>query len=284
MTDPFGRLERSLRDGPPDEAGYRPRRLDLEGGHATGESTRAIPHQGVTAGTSLRRTQVAPPWHYLAAVLVVAVGVAALGIIGTRLQAAVGGPGSPSPSESPSASPSLPASSGSPTPAIVVPPLTQTFVSLRNGFSVQYPDGWTVTMASGPWPANAFLPYGHPALDTLARPGEARLMIASQALGNGQTEEDWLAAFFRPYTGGEPCGGDSSTWPRLAIDGVLGYLDMVDCPVPVDSKISERDIGFSAIVFAGGRVYAIGLDGDVDLDYFKALVVTVRLDPSSAID
>ena len=52
----------------------------------------------------------------------------------------------------------------------------------------------------------------------------------------------------------------------------------------VDSRISDRDIGFDALVFAGGRVYQIGFDGDVDLAYFKAILATVRLDPAQATD
>lgn len=281
MTGPLGELERSLRDGPPDEGGYRPQLLNARPGLANGATTGTVQLQRVAGGTSLRRAKATPSWHYLAAVLVVAVSIAALGIISTRLQPGIDGSGSPSPSAA-SPSPSLQPSSDSPTPAIAVPPLTQTFVSIRNGFSVRYPDGWTVTTATASWPANAFLPYGHPALDTLARPGVARLMVASQALGNGQTEEEWLTAFFRPYLGGTPCGGDRATWPRLQIDGASGYLDLADCPVPVDSRISDRDVGFEALVFAGGRVYQIGFDGDVDLAYFKVVLASVRLDPSKA--
>ena len=281
MTGPLGELERSLRDGPPDEVGYRPRMVAPPPGSRTPEVNQAVPVQRITGGTSLRRIGSVPAWQYLAAVLIVAATIAAVGIVRTRLQTGVAGTGSPSPSAG-SPGPSLPSSSDSPSLPIVIPPMTQTFVSARNGFSVRYPDGWTVTTATAAWPANAFLPYGHPALDTLARPGEARLMVASQALANGQTEDEWLRAFFRPYTAGEPCGADRATWPRLEVDGVSGYLDMADCPVPIDSRISDRDVGFDALVFAGGRVYQIGFDGDVDLAYFKVILATVRLDPAKA--
>lgn len=281
MTGPLGELERSLRDGPPDEVGYRPRMVAPPLGSRTPEVNQTVPVQRITGGTSLRRIGSVPAWQYLGAVLIVAVTIAAFGIVRTRLQTGVAGTGSPSPSAG-SPGPSLPSSSDSPSLPIVIPPMTQTFVSARNGFSVRYPDGWTVTTATAAWPANAFLPYGHPALDTLARPGEARLMVASQALANGQTEDEWLRAFFRPYTAGGPCGGDRATWPRLEVDGVSGYLDMADCPVPIDSRISDRDVGFDALVFAGGRVYQIGFDGDVDLAYFKVILATVRLDPAKA--
>lgn len=282
MTGPLGALEQSLRDGPPDEAGYRPRLPEVPSGFADSGPARTASLERVIGSPSIRRAQVAPPWQYLAAALLVAVGVAALGIVGTGLRVGVSGPSSAAPVPA-SPSPSLRASSGPTTPPIIVPPLTQTFVSPRNGFSVRYPTGWTVTPATTRWPANEFLPYGNPALDTLERPGEARLIVASQPLG-GQTEEAWLAAFFRPYESGPPCSGDWSSWPRLDVGGERGYLDAVDCAVPIDERISEHDVSFDALVFSGGRVYQFGLDGDVDLAYFKALLATVRLDPSTAIE
>ena len=281
MTGPLGPLERSLRAGPPDEAGYRPRLLDAaagvadEGlpGTAQPERLRAIRLRG--------RAEAAPTWHYLAAVLAIAVSVAAVGLIGLRNQAGLNGPASASPGGG-SPSPSVRGSAGPSASAVPLPALTQTFVSPRNGFSVHYPAGWTVTPATAGWPANTYLPYGNPALDTLARSGVARLTLASQPLGPGETEEAWIAAFFRPFDGPKPCGGDHTSWPRLDISGVSGYLDAVACPVPADSKISVRDVSYDALVFSGGRVYQIGLDGDVDLAYFEALLATVQLDPSKA--
>lgn len=284
MTDLFDPLERSLRSGPPDEAGYRPRRigaLDVASGI---EPTMAVVAERVRAGSSLRPARVRQPLGLVAAVFVVAVAVIAIGIVRLGQWPGFGGEVSPVPTSRPSPSPSSsPPTIASPSPpVIVVPVLSQTFVSDRNGFSVQYPAGWAVTRATGPWPANAYLPYGHPALDTISREGEARLMVASQALGTGQSDTDWLATFFRPYTGNASCGGDYTTWPRLDIDGASGYLDMADCPVPADSTISARDVGFDVLVLVGGRAYEIGLDGNVNLDYFKALLATVRLDPANA--
>ena len=234
--------------------------------------------------TSVRRAQVAPRWQYLAAVLVLAVGIAAFGIIRAPSQTGVDGSVSP-PTGQASPSRSQEATSEPSVSPISVPLLTETFASPRHGFSVQYPAGWTVTPATAAWPPVSFLPYGNPALDTFESPaGNARLIVSSQALGIGQTEETWLAAFFRPFEGTSACGADHSAWPRLPIGGTSGYLDAAGCPVPADSKISPRDVSFDALVFAGGRVYEFGLDGDVDLAYFEALLATVRLDPTKALD
>ena len=149
---------------------------------------------------------------------------------------------------------------------------------------MRHPAGWVIRPATAAWPLNIFLPVGNPGLDELTRPGVARLVVASQRLGTGQTEDDWLAAYFHPYQGGLTCGGDRSTWPRLPISGASGYLDADACGWPADERVSEPDVWFDAIVFSGGRVYQIGLDGNVDLAYFKAVLAEVTLDPSSAID
>jgi hypothetical protein len=281
MTGPLAPLERSLRDGPPDEAGYRPRLLDGAPGVDDDGLTGVVHLERLSAGRPRGRTQAAPPWQYLAAALAVVVSIAALGIIGLRNQAGINGLPSASPGQV-SPSPSARASGGPPASAVPVPPLTETFVSPRNGVSVRYPAAWTVTPATAGWPANTYLPYGNPGLDTLVHTGEARLVVASQPLGPGGTEEAWIAAFFRPFNGPTPCGGDHSTWPRIVIGGVSGYLDAADCPVAADSKISVRDVSYDALVFSGGRVYQFGLDGDVDLAYFEALLAAVQLDPSKA--
>jgi hypothetical protein len=294
VSGPHGAFERSLRDGPPDEAGYRPVAPDaapwLEArDRALGQPRSAIQAQTtqverVVGRPSVRRTQVTPIWQSLAAVLIVAVAIAGIGILGSGFRFSVSSPATASPT-SLGPSPTPDGSVDSSAPPITVPPLSESFVSPRNGFSVRYPTGWTVTPATAAWPPNTFLPYGHSALDTLQLPGAPRVIVASQPLGAGQTAEAWLAAFFRPYEGSmAECAGDASTWPRLDIGGQTGYLDAAGCPVHADEKISERDVSFDALVFAGGRVYEFALDGDVDLDYFKAILATVELDPGHAKD
>lgn len=284
MTGPLGALERSLRDGPPDEGGYRPRPLDfMEVPSFDGDGS-----EHLTAARAIRRNLVGPSRIYLAAVVVVAIGLAAVGIANMRSRSGVVVPASALPTQvSPSPAsprPSPRSSDAAPGSVITIPRLTATFVSPRNGFSVRFPDGWTVTPATTRWRPDTFLAGGHPAVDMLVRPGEARFWVASQPLGSGQTENAWLGTFFQPYEGPKPCGGDRSSWPRLQIGGVSGYLDRIDCPAGVDGRISEPDVSFEALAFSGGRVYQIHLDGNVDLDYFKALLATVRLDPSRAVD
>jgi hypothetical protein len=271
MTSTFEALERSLRAGPADESGYRARPLDLptatvdRGPTAMPASalTRVVPFVRVVAARRPDRVPDGASWRHLAAVVVVAIGLMAAGIVGLANRADVG---------------SRPAS------GITVSSLTERFASTRNGFSVSYPAGWTVTPATAVWPRNIFLPRGHPALDRLELPDVARLVVASQSLGAGQTEEDWLAAFFQPYPRANPCSSDRSTWPRLQLDGASAYLHLIDCPTSRDDQIAARDMSFEALAFAGGRVYQLRLNGDVDRADFEALLASVRFDPANAVD
>ena len=182
-----------------------------------------------------------------------------------------GSGGSPPPTERASASP------------IPVPPLTETFVSTRNGFSVRYPAGWSTKAATTSWLPNTLVPMGNPALDELKLQGVARLVVASQRLEAGQTEASWIASYSQDYYL-RRCSGDRAAWPRVTVDGRSGYLDLNACPLPADENFSTPDVAFDVIVFAADRVYRIGLDGVVDLGYFEAILATVRLDPASAID
>ena len=265
MTDALEILERSLRDGPPDELGYRPQPLDLPHVLASDGTIRAVRLDRVANGRTRRRTEIGSSWRFLAAVIIVAVSIGALGIANIRDRFGVAGPDS---------GPS----------AITIPALSEAFTSPRNGFSIRYPAGWTVTPATASWPPDVFLPDGHPALDQFIRIGTARLVVASQRLGVGQTENDFVASYVEPYAGPNQCVGPSSTWPRLTIGGASGYLIGADCHVSLDNKISDRDVAFRAFAFSGDRVYEIRFDGDVDLAYFKAILATIRLTPSTAVD
>jgi len=261
-TEPNSALEQSLREGPPDERDYRAEAIDFSA---------EAPGRWRVGRRSLgfrRRSQgLNPVWSFAgsaAILLVIVVGGFAV------LQRVSQAGSSPSP---------LP----SRTSPIPVPALTQTFVSPRNGFSVRYPAGWSTKPATSSWRPNTYVPIGNPALDELKLQGEARLVVASQRLAAGQTEASWIAAFVQPYDLGF-CTGDRASWPRLTVDGRLGYLDVEACPAAADTGFSAPDLRFDLIVFSGGRAYEIALDGVVDRAYFEAILATIRLDPANALD
>jgi hypothetical protein len=259
-------LERSLREGPPDEGGYRAEVLDFST-DAHVESLRA----GRSSVRLVRRfPRTIPVFASLDSVAILLL-VVFVGFVLLPRTIPGGSGGSPPPTERTSASP------------IPVPLLTETFVSTRNGFSVRYPAGWSTKSATASWLPNTFVPIGNSALDELKLRGVARLVVASQPLEPGQTEASWIASFGQQYYL-RRCSGDRAAWPRVTVDGRSGYLDLNACPLPADQKFSTPDVAFDVIVFAGDRVYRIGLDGVVDLGYFEAILATVRLDPASAID
>lgn len=262
MTGPFETMERSLRNGPLDEAGYRPAPIDASQGLPAHDGSGIVPIGPVTRLPAVPRNRMGSPWRYAVVVFVI-VGLVASGIAYTSSRVGVG-----------------PVT----VPTTGIGPLTDTFTSSRHGYSVRYPAGWTIQPATANWPPNVFLPVGNPGLDQLLRPGLARLIIASQPIGTGQREDDWLAAYFHPYQGGLTCPRDPSAWPRIPVSGVSGYLDANACGWPAEGRVSEPDVWFDALVFSGGRVYQIGLDGDVDLAEFQAILASVTLNPSAAID
>ena len=269
-AEPVTALERSLREGPPDEAGYRAEAIDFS----------VTPGQAPVAGQGRRRSvrlvrrsrTMSSPLSFADSLVVLLVIVAG-GFLVLQRASLIGSGSSPQPTSlrSPGASP------------IPVPALTQTFASTRNGFSVQYPAGWAIKAATTSWRPGTYVPIGNPSLDELKQLGEARLVVASQRLPQGQTESKWLASFARPFDLGA-CSGDRAGWPRLTVDGASGYLDIEACSLPADTGFSTPDRLYDLIVFSGGRVYEIGLDGVVDRGYFEAILATMHLDPASAMD
>jgi hypothetical protein len=262
-------LERSLREGPADEGGYRAEAIDFgTDAHVQSRLGLRAGRSPVRLGRRSPRTRPVLAWLDSVAILLVVI----LGGFVVLQRTIPGGSGaSPSPTERPSASP------------IPVPSLTETFVSTRNGFSVRYPAGWSTTDATTSWLPNTMVPFGNLALDELKLPGVARLVVASQRLDAGQTEASWFASFGQDYYL-RRCSGDRAAWSRVTVDGRSGYLDLNACPLPADASLSKPDVAFDVIVFAPDRVYRIGLDGAVDLGYFEAILATVRLDPASALD
>jgi hypothetical protein len=262
-------FERSLREGPPDEGGYRAEAVDFS------TDAHVESRLGLRAGrSSVRLGRCSPGTISIVGALdsvALLLVVIFAGFVLLQRTIPGGSGGSPPPTERASASP------------IPVPLLTETFVSTRNGFSVRYPEGWSTRAATTSWLPNTLVPMGSPAFDELKLQGVARLVVASQRLQAGQSEASWLASFSQDFYL-RRCSGDRAAWPRVTVDGRSGYLDLNACPLPADEGFSTPDVAFNVIVFAADRVYRIGLDGVVDLGYFEAVLATVRLDPASAMD
>jgi hypothetical protein len=203
----------------------------------------------------------------IAAVVVIAVGIAGLSFLKPASPSGVGGQpiASPSPSPAPSPSPSGSAS---------VPALTGTFTSTRHGFSISYPTGWATRPAVDPWTRD-FPSFGSPDSDNIydrILEDHLFLMVASQPLA-GKSGAQWVDDLLAELTSAGDCGPPIEP---VTIDGIQGKL-----------------CGSSAAVSAGDRGYAIVMytSGDdpaavagYDQEYFKAILATVQLTPENAVD
>ena len=79
--------------------------------------------------------------------------------------------------------------------------LTKTYNSGQHGYSIRYPDGWTVTPAAATWLVGKVTNWGSPALDVIEG-ADTRLVASSQPLATGQSPEAWYQAVLRRRSGG----------------------------------------------------------------------------------
>ena len=133
--------------------------------------------------------------HAFALVRVAAVAVVAIGgvLLLNRLPSnEVGSLPAPSVSASSSTSPS-----GSPVaslaPSSIDTSAWTSFRSARHGFSVRYPEDWTVTPATESWPSADAPGPPDPMLDMFIAPNLVTFAVVSQPLPNGETGDAWLA-------------------------------------------------------------------------------------------
>jgi hypothetical protein len=155
--------------------------------------------------------------------------------------------------------------------------LTATFVSPRNGFSVQYPGDWKATPATANWEAGAVNQWGSAALDEL-RGATARFAGTSQPLATGQTTAEWLAAY-----GAGSCLGPPAKWLTVPIGTATGLIDADGCQAP-GPPLGKGGRIFDAVVVAGQRAYSFTMDGELSHADFVAFLATVTLDPVTAVD
>jgi len=158
-------------------------------------------------------------------------------------------------------------------PESIPPPLTPSFTSSVHGYSVSYPEGWTVRAATEPWTQSTFpLDLERFDIDILYEPssyaGGVFLAIASQPIGDS-TPEDWVASQMSIEEG-------CSAHTAVTVDGFAGQIGRYDCNV--------------AVVTAAGRGYWFQLytGSEAPLAYdnawFEEVLATVELYPEDAVD
>jgi hypothetical protein len=170
-----------------------------------------------------------------------------------------------------------------PTSASTVPELTESFTSVRHGYSLRLPASWTVQPASAPWPAGTEAPEPpDPRLDQFKDPADSTrsLVVVSQPLASGTMPDGWLTA----YEASAP-QMPNSCWPVRA---QMERITVSDQPAWVHG--GAPNCGFTeAVTFAGGRAYELTAYYPVeavptDRRLFDAVLATVALDPAAADD
>ena len=207
------------------------------------------------------------PMRAAAAAVIGVLVIGGLALLASPGQPSVAGPAAtPTPTAVPTATPS--ASTGT---------LRQTFTSPRYGYAIRYPAGWVTTPATTSWRRGAETLWGDAALDAIGS-SEARLSVASQALGSGQTADAWLVA----YCGASGTTGDSCG-PSIAIGDKTGFLDEAGAPAS-GGTVTAGGVIYDAAVVADGHGYEFTLDGHVDRAMFDAFLATVTFPVIPALD
>jgi hypothetical protein len=212
----------------------------------------------------------------IAAVLVIGVGLLAFNVLPREPDgSSVGGQPSASPSPSASAPPS-PAQSAQ---SVVIPELTQTFVSSTNGFSIGYPDGATTepaTVVSKPG-----VDQNNEEFDFINNEPLNTFRGASTPIPDGDSVDDWVD---RNVGGGlEPggCGVPRSEQLGITIDGQPGRI-WEGCPNEIEATVAVGQRVYVFSLFAGGLAAGDPDASTVSRAIFDAYASTIDLRPEEA--
>ena len=215
----------------------------------------------------------------LAAVAVIVLAVAGLAV--SRIAPDGGNVGAPPPALS--ASPSLaPASASPPSPSppspttVRIPPMTQSYVSVRHGYSISYPAGWSNFIATAPWSPPEWKAGGSGVapFDVLEAPEPPPLFrAASTALPEGLASvDDWIDEYL--IFGDPSCVPPRETQELISIDGAPGRLSdgcaQVEATVVLDRRVYMFTLFLDGEHVTNGR------------ELFDALAATIDLRPEDA--
>jgi hypothetical protein len=218
--------------------------------------------------TRQRRVLWRAPWRFpimntYAKLAMAGVAVLAVAFLGQNLLGSggngVGGQPTTSPSPSVTAAPA-----GSAAAELTTPPLTGQFTSGSHGFSIAYPEGWTIRPATEPWTTEY--------VDAFGQQGD---LISG--------EEVYLSLASQPLAGRTPAEWEADVWQ---IDGVCPEVE----PIHVDGSPGVYGCNL-ALVTSGGRGYWIKLNDtapvenpEYDRAWFQSVLATMKLHPEDAID
>jgi hypothetical protein len=258
-----------------------------EGPNELPESTRRAIAVDVRTTHQSRRTTWFP-WRFpavdrlslvaLAAVAVMVLAVAGLGV--SRIAPDGGNVGGPPPARSASPSPSpsdAPSADPAPIPTtLTIPPMQQTFVSERHGYGISYPAGWSSSPATQTWWPPDWKAGRSPSepFDFLDDgDGPPWFRAASAPLPDGLLNvNDWIDEYL--IFGDPNCVPPRESQELISIDGAPGRI-WDDCGT------------VEATIVVDGRVYMFTLyvgEGVTNgRELFDALAATIDLRPEAAL-
>jgi hypothetical protein len=225
-------------------------------------------YDAVRAGIEQKRQRAvigpwrAPTMNKLVAFGLGAAAVVAAVLIGSRFigLSNIGGP-----------IPSLPPSP-SPGQAVDFPDLTQTFVSPRNGYSVNYPDGAVVTAA---WHLQ----------ESGADPDFDVVETGLSAVFEGELTDvpggsSWFGESFwdDAYLASVECDASPPEQPETTIDGQPAWI--LECPNGIEAAVSA---GVSPAGFPRFYLFKLLHDRSDGRAVFDAFAATIDLTPETAI-
>jgi len=156
-----------------------------------------------------------------------------------------------------------------PTPA---PEGRARFDSPMYGYSIVYPDDWTVEPATVPWVWGEDVSEIGRA-DWFSRPGEEGVLgIASTEIAASMTEQEWLdeALRRRATAEGAACDQEPGIQP-LEIDGVPGVI----APACTTAAVATRGRGYLIVLYGHLRA---------DLGLYEGVLTSMDLRPDAGVD
>ena len=170
-------------------------------------------------------------------------------------------------------------------PVVDLPSFTTTFVSPRNGFTLDLPEGADITPATQLWAWSGKHDDGYDVVKlgsgAVFRGASTDLSWRSIGLSVDERADEYLLS---EYVLPDACGVPRSQQAEITIDGRSGRIaecsDHIEATVVVQSQVQE-DPGFTA-----GRLYLFTLSdgGSEARAVFDAVVDTIDLTPHTAND
>jgi len=138
-----------------------------------------------------------------------------------------------------------------------------------DGLLSEVPGRVKVTVASQSWPLGKTSYWDTPDGDRMES-DSAGFRGTSQALAAGQSEAEWISQYIASSM---PCGNRE----QVPVGAFVGTIDLNDCPGM--GRLGGRV--FDIAVVAGGRGYNFTMEGQVDRNFFLAMLATVTFTPQT---